>query len=197
MDPLSTGEMALRIGSAVCLGALVGLERERKHRPAGFRTMILISLGSAGFMLTGTEVIASVLREGASNNPTGSAAFGQAEISRALQGLMGGIGFLGAGAVIQNKRAVRGLTTAAAVWVTSCIGAASGMGLYKLAMMLSVATLFTLIVLERVEERYFPEPDDWDNGKKKREESDAGVGPARMRGEEPEQEVVVIRDFRE
>ncbi len=151
MDPLSTGELALRIGAAVGLGALVGLERERKRRPAGFRTMILISIGSAGFTLTGVEAIAAM-------SPTGP--FQAADVSRVLQGLIGGIGFLGAGAVIQNKKAVRGLTTAAAVWVTAAIGAACGLGLYKLAGILSFGTLFTLVVLEVVEERYFPDAGD-------------------------------------
>jgi putative Mg2+ transporter-C (MgtC) family protein len=73
---------------------------------------------------------------------------------------MGGVGFLGAGAVIQNKRAVRGLTTAAAVWVTACVGATCGMGLIKLGAVLAAFALFTLIVLELVENRYFPEPED-------------------------------------
>ncbi len=146
MDALPIGEMALRIGAAVGLAALVGLERERKHRPAGFRTMILISLGSAGFMLAGEEVVREF-----------QGATGQAEISRILQGLMGGVGFLGAGAVIQNKKAVRGLTTAAAVWVTAAVGAACGMGLYKLAGLVTFAQLFTLVILEHVEETYFPD----------------------------------------
>ena len=84
-------------------------------------------------------------------------ATGQAEISRILQGLMGGVGFLGAGAVIQNKKAVRGLTTAAAVWVTAAVGAACGMGLYKLAGLVTFAQLFTLVILEHVEETYFPD----------------------------------------
>lgn len=175
MESLSIGTIALRLGAAIILGALVGLERERKRRPAGFRTMILISIGSAGFMVLGIEGL-----RGFPNNT------GQAEISRVVQGLIGGIGFLGAGAVIQNKKAVRGLTTAAAVWVTAAIGAACGMGLYAIAVALSLAALFTLVVLEIFEERFFPEPEEWDehkkNGKKK-EEADVGEGAERMRGE--------------
>lgn len=170
MDTLSFFDIALRLGAAVGFGALLGLERERKHRPAGFRTMILISLGSAGFILVGLEALGSVQQLPPDVAPplnTSRSVFGQAEISRVLQGLLGGIGFLGAGAVIQNKKAVRGLTTAAAVWVTAAIGAACGLGLYKLATILSFGCLFTLIVLEHVEEAYFPEPneDDHKNGK--------------------------------
>lgn len=160
MDSITLGEMVARIGSALALGALVGLERERKHRPAGFRTMILVSMGSAAFMLIGAELVAKGDRS----------AIGQAELSRALQGLIGGIGFLGAGAVIQSKRAVRGMTTAAAIWVTAAIGAACGLGFHTLAAVVAVGTLFTLVVLELIEDRYFPDqessPDDWDAEKK-------------------------------
>ena len=124
MTHLSVAEILLRVGGALLCGALVGLERERKNRPAGFRTMILISLGSCGFILLAIEGIHGVSEEAIRNWPPGVALPGQAEVSRAIQGLMGGIGFLGAGAVIQNKRAVRGLTTAAAVWVVAALGAA-------------------------------------------------------------------------
>lgn len=163
MNSVSLGETAIRIGAALLCGALVGLERERKNRPAGFRTMILVSLGSCGFVLVGLESIAYFAQlqaaQGATGTPVGFVP-GQAEISRVLQGLIGGIGFLGAGAVIQSKRAVRGITTAAAVWVVAALGAACGMGFYPLAIMLAIATLFTLIVLEFVENRYFPDPND-------------------------------------
>lgn len=205
MDTLTGSEIAIRIGGALLCGALVGVERERKHRPAGFRTMILISLGSCGFVLLGQETAARIARDAAEHWPAGQALPGQAEMSRIIQGLMGGIGFLGAGAVIQNKKAVRGLTTAAAVWVVSALGAACGFGLYMLAAILSGATLFTLVVLDVVEDRYFPEPDDWNtkkngngsghsngNGNGRQAEldvgsdagSDAGYGAARVKGEE-------------
>jgi putative Mg2+ transporter-C (MgtC) family protein len=155
MDPLTVVDISIRLGTALGLGALLGLERERKNRPAGFRTMILISLGSAGFVLTGQMAIAEFANSSAAGEGLRSA-----DVSRVLQGLMGGVGFLGAGAVIQNKKAVRGLTTAAAVWVTACVGAACGLGLIKLAAVLAGFALFTLVVLEIVENKYFPEPDD-------------------------------------
>jgi putative Mg2+ transporter-C (MgtC) family protein len=160
MDAITLGETCLRLGCALGLGALMGLERERKNRPAGFRTMILISLGSAGFMLAGLEAI----RQGAPGPLT------SADISRVLQGLIGGIGFLGAGAVIQNKKAVRGLTTAAAVWVTACIGAMCGLGLYVLAGVLATGALFTLVILELFEDKYFP--DQREEDRKQAEQSE-------------------------
>ncbi|MFO0081246.1 MAG: MgtC/SapB family protein [Phycisphaerales bacterium] len=159
--------MAVRIGAALVCGALVGLERERKQRPAGFRTMILVSLGCCGFVLIGHESIAHLGADALAKLPPGAPAPGQAEMSRVLQGLMGGIGFLGAGAVLQSKRVIRGVTTAAAVWVVAALGAACAMGLYQLALMLSGATLFTLIVLDMVENRFFPEPNDWEDKDRK------------------------------
>ncbi len=157
MDYLQPVDIVARLGTALILGGALGLERERKNRPAGFRTMILISLGTAGFMIAGSEVIKAAAVE----NGTSLAG---ADISRVLQGLIGGVGFLGAGAVLQNKKAVRGLTTAAAVWVTACVGAAAGFGLYSLAVILSVMALFTLVVLEWVEDKYFPDPNEQVNG---------------------------------
>lgn len=195
MESLTTEQVAVRLLVALLLGALVGLERERKHRPAGFRTMILISLGSAGFVLIGHQSVAVMAAEWKDHaTATGvPVVSGPAEMSRVLQGLIGGIGFLGAGAVIQSKKAVRGITTAAAVWVTSAIGAACGLGLQSLAAMLAAATMFTLVVLEWVENRWFPDPEDgagWEgekkNGKQRppaTEVSDAGEGQARIRGD--------------
>lgn len=144
-------DMACRLGTALVLGGVLGLERERKNRPAGFRTMILISLGSAGYMIAAQEIIRMSV-------PALTPATSAAELSRVLQGLIGGVGFLGAGAVLQSKKTVRGLTTAAAVWVTACVGAAAGFGLYQLAILVSTLTLFTLVVLGWFEDKYFPEP---------------------------------------
>lgn len=171
MAPLSSTEIAIRVGAALLCGALVGIERERKQRPAGFRTMILISLGCCGFVLIGHESIAHFGAQALTQLPPGAPAPGQAEMSRVLQGLMGGIGFVGAGAVLQSKRVVRGVTTAAAVWVVAALGAACAMGLYQLAIILSGATLFTLVVLDVFENRFFPDPDDgrgWEDEKKHR-----------------------------
>jgi putative Mg2+ transporter-C (MgtC) family protein len=170
MVPLQPREIAVRILVALLCGALVGIERERKQRPAGFRTMILISLGCCGFVLIGHESIAHFGAAALAQMPPGTPAPGQAEMSRVLQGLMGGIGFMGAGAVLQSKRVVRGVTTAAAVWVVAALGAACGLGLYQLALLLSIATLFTLVVLDVVEHRFFPDPDDgrgWEDERKK------------------------------
>jgi putative Mg2+ transporter-C (MgtC) family protein len=165
---LTYPEIGLRLAAALVVGAIVGLERERKRRPAGLRTMILISLGSAAFMLAGMKALEAFPQTG------------QAEVTRLLQGLMSGIGFLGAGAVIQNKRAVRGLTTAAAVWVTAAGGAMCGLGQYAMVAMLAALALFTLVVLERVEDRFFPEPLD----DERRRDTDQSPAAGRLQGED-------------
>lgn len=148
MESLSLTEIALRLGAAILLGAAVGLEREWHRHRAGMRTMILISVGSGGFMLLGTEAFA---RDPLSDT-------GQAEISRVIQGLIGGIGFLGAGTIIQNKGTVYGLTTAATVFCVAAIGAASGLGLFAVAGLLAGSTLFTLTLLRVVEAKWIPTP---------------------------------------
>jgi putative Mg2+ transporter-C (MgtC) family protein len=147
MEAMSFGDMAMRLGAALLLSGLVGLERERKRHPAGLRTLMLVGLGSAGFVIAGHELIAGL----PANNQTG------AEMSRVIQGIVGGIGFLGAGSVIQSKGSVRGVTTAASVWVTSCIGLASGMGIYTLAASLSVFTVVTLALFTIVEDKIAPD----------------------------------------
>lgn len=161
MDSISATEMALRLGAAMVCGAVVGLERERKHRPVGLRTMILISIGSCGYMLIALEVLSLLSTQAgaaAAVGTDGSSIPVHPDISRVLQGLVTGIGFIGAGSIIQNRKTVKGLTTAAAAWVVAGLGAACGLGLYKLAAVLTGVVLFTLVVLAVVEQRVFPEP---------------------------------------
>jgi putative Mg2+ transporter-C (MgtC) family protein len=148
MQSIGVGEFAIRLLVAMCLGAVVGIDRERHNRGAGFRTMTLISLGSCGFMLIGHEALAQ----------TGNA--NSADISRIIQGLLAGIGFLCAGTVIHGDTRVKGLTTAAAAWCVSCVGVACGFGLFKIAGILSAGMLFTLIVLRSVERRAFGQHDE-------------------------------------
>lgn len=140
MDPISHLDTALRIAASLGLGATVGIERQLGKHPAGFRTMTLISIGSAAFVLI-------VLRVGSGGNTLGSDAAAQAT-SRVLQGLTTGIGFLGAGTIVRADKSVHGLTTAAAVWCVAAIGAACGLGELVLASMLTAAALITLVVLK-------------------------------------------------
>jgi putative Mg2+ transporter-C (MgtC) family protein len=145
----SVGEVALRLSAALAVGGAVGWERERHDKPAGLRTHILVSLGSATFMLLGFEV-------GGHLAPR----FGEAGLdpTRVLQGVVGGIGFLGAGAIIKSSGQVTGMTTAASVWIAGALGAAAGMGAYVVAVISTAFCLATLVLLMRFQ-RPHPQPD--------------------------------------
>lgn len=127
----SVTEVAIRLGVAVLFGALLGWDRERWNKPAGIRTHMLVSLGSATFTILGFEVGEHYSKDGF--DPT-----------RVLQGVVGGIGFLGAGAILQNRGQISGITTAASVWVAGALGAAAGVGAYVLALL---ATILAFAIL--------------------------------------------------
>jgi len=121
-------EMVLRLLLAVALGAIIGYQRERAGKPAGLRTHILICAGAALF------TVASLYGFGAAADP-----------ARVAAGIVAGIGFLGAGAIIRREEGVvAGLTTAATIWVVAAIGLAAGAGLYLVS---AVTTAVILIVL--------------------------------------------------
>ncbi len=103
----------VRLGLAALLGAVIGLQRERVHSTAGLRTHMLVSLGAAFFVLAAIE-----------------AGSDTADISRVIQGLVAGVGFLGAGAILKigDRGEVHGLTTAASIWLTAAVGTGSGLG---------------------------------------------------------------------
>lgn len=129
-----------RCGTAAFCGALIGLERELKGKPAGFRTNILICLGSAMYMAVGLLIVGA-------GGQTGS------DPARIAAQVVTGIGFIGAGAIIQERGRVTGLTTAATIWVVAAIGIVAGAGFPVLALISSAMVLVTLRVLRLVEER--------------------------------------------
>jgi len=120
----------LRLTLAVLLGGLIGYEREVSGKPAGLRTHMLVAMGSALFVLVPLQ-----------------AGVPLTDMSRVLQGLISGIGFLGAGAIIKlnSEEDVRGLTTAASIWTVAAIGVACGLGREATAV---IATLFGLAILQ-------------------------------------------------
>ena len=122
-------DVVLRLGAAVVVGALIGLDRELRGKPAGFRTVALVSLGSAMFVLTAV---------GGGGTPDAT--------SRAIQGIVTGVGFLGAGTIVrgQTQDSVKGLTTAASVWLAAATGIACGLALWPLVV---TASAFGLVVL--------------------------------------------------
>ena len=129
-------DVVLRLGAAMIAGALIGLDREIRNKPAGLRTLTLVSLGSAVFVLAAIA--------GGTGDST----------SRVVQGIVTGVGFLGAGVIVHGptEQSVRGLTTAAAVWLAAAIGVACGLAYWPLVL---VASTFGLVVLllEGVEDR--------------------------------------------
>lgn len=131
-------DASFRLLVAVVLGGLLGWDRERIGKPAGLRTHMMVTLGAALFVLLGVELLMeySARVEDAQLDPT-----------RVLQGVVGGIGFLGAGSIIQSRGGVEGVTTAASVWVTGAIGAGCGLGYYSLAAIVAGVSLVTLNVL--------------------------------------------------
>jgi putative Mg2+ transporter-C (MgtC) family protein len=134
-------DLFLRILLAAGLGAAVGLERELSDQPAGFRTHILVSLGAALFTVAGAYGVAALTGEPSTRfDPT-----------RVAAQVVTGIGFLGAGAIIQQGVNVRGLTTAASLWVTAAIGLAVGIGYYQAAIVTTVVAIVALVVLKPIE----------------------------------------------
>lgn len=127
-------DTAFRLVIASVLGALIGWERGRADKPADSRTMMLIAVGAAGFALVGVRVVA---------NQTPVAGI-QTDPTRVLAYIISGVGFLGAGAILHSKKAVRGLTTASSVWCTAAVGAACGLGEYVVAVVVSMIVLVTL-----------------------------------------------------
>ena len=133
LPTLHWGEALLRLALAALLGGLIGFEREMREREAGLRTHLLVSLGSALFTIVGAYGFNAFLNSGAS--------VVRADPTRIAAQIVTGIGFLGAGAIIRQGLSVRGLTTAATLWVVAAVGMAAGAGYY------SVAAITTGLVL--------------------------------------------------
>lgn len=147
MNPfvLSPLELTIRLLLSVLLGGLIGYERERNNRPAGFRTHILVCLGSTLLMLISAYGFAAFAgAKGVTIDPT-----------RLAAQVIPSIGFLGAGTILRNDFSVTGLTTAASLWVASAIGLAVGVGFYFGAMLVTCMVLLSLYILNKVEKRYF------------------------------------------
>ena len=135
-------DTAIRLGAAVLVGGLIGWNRQISGKPAGLRTHMLVSLGAALIVLIPVQ-----------SNPTHSAD----GLSRAIQGVATGIGFLGAGEILHrpsakgNGESVKGLTSAAALWTTAALGMVSGCGLWATSIIGTVLVLFILTVVQHLE----------------------------------------------
>jgi putative Mg2+ transporter-C (MgtC) family protein len=136
-DSESLARITLRLMIAMIFGAVIGIQRERAGKPAGLRTHMLVSSGTAVFVIASEEF---------GMNPD--------SISRVIQGLVTGIGFLGAGAILKiyDKREVEGLTTAAGIWMTAALGVAIGLGRFGLALVATVLAWMTLSLVRQLED---------------------------------------------
>lgn len=129
--------MFVPLAAAIVLGGLIGLEREIHRKPAGLRTNILICLGAAVFTLIGFELRLHY----------------DADIAKLLSGVVTGVGFIGAGVLIQDRQGVHGLTTASTIWLVTAIGILCGLRLYSLAVGVTVVALFILWLLSPLDRK--------------------------------------------
>lgn len=138
---VTTASSLYKLVLSLLLGSIVGFERKRKGQSAGVRTFALISMGATLAMILSIYVPQEYL--GLKNGDPG----------RIAAQVLSGIGFLGAGAIIQMKGSVRGLTTAAGIWMVATIGLAVGVGMYLLSFIATLLIMFILVILENVEHK--------------------------------------------
>ncbi len=139
-------ELLGRLLVAVAAGAVLGWEREWRQKPAGLKTHMLVTLGAAAFVLAALQFYEGL--EGA--------ALSGADMMKVVGGIVGGVGFLGAGSIMRSGGSVQGLTTAATIWLAAAIGVAVGFGYLLLAGMCVALALITLVAFELIEQRFFP-----------------------------------------
>jgi putative Mg2+ transporter-C (MgtC) family protein len=125
---VTTADLALRLVVATLVGAAVGLNRQLAGKPAGLRTHALVSLGAAAMIVVALDLA------GDSGTP-----------SRIMQGVIAGVGFIGGGVILHDRRSVHGLTTAASIWVVASAGLAAGSGQWVTALLVPLLALFVLI----------------------------------------------------
>src|SRR5438552_10012519 len=146
LPTLNWDESLLRLALAAILGGLIGVERELREREAGLRTHLLVALGSALFTIVGAYGFHSFLASGQS--------VVRADPTRIAAQIVTGIGFLGAGAIIRQGLSVRGLTTAATLWVVAAVGLAAGAGYYSGAVITTIVALVALGPLRTLGHRF-------------------------------------------
>jgi len=136
-------DMLMRLLVASGLALCLGLERELRGKPAGLRSHMLVSLGSSAFIIVGMSVLFA----------TGQGEDRSASIdpNRVVEGVIGGIGFLGAGSIIRSGAHIQGITTGASIWLAGAIGVAAGINNFPLAIMVTIMGLVIMVALGRLE----------------------------------------------
>ncbi len=141
-------DIVLRIGASAVIGGVVGLQREYKRNSAGFRTHMLVAIGASIAMLTNEMLLRK---------------FGDVsnmDVSRMASYVISGIGFLGAGSIIKERKGIKGLTTAAGLWVTACLGITAGAGFYWAALIGSAFVFIIIAVFKLIEKKLFKKKRD-------------------------------------
>ncbi len=141
-------DIGLRLLMAAAVGCVVGIERERKNRPAGMRTHVLVCVGSALVAIIERLMIADALSINLAD-PTINTGI-NVSIGRFSVGVLSGIGFLGAGTIFTSQKKIAGLTTAASLWCVACLGLAAGMGYYLLSGAGCALVMVTLTLMQRM-----------------------------------------------
>jgi putative Mg2+ transporter-C (MgtC) family protein len=140
---VSNKEIIIRLLIALIIGGLTGLEREKSHQFAGFRTHILVSVGSCITALTSLALFHDY------------SSYANIDPARLTAQVLSGIGFLGAGAILKTSNGIRGLTTAAGIWATACIGITVGYGYYVLSISAWLFVMVTLYILKNIDKVLF------------------------------------------
>ena len=141
-EPLSFWQMLIRIVASVLFGAIIGIEREMKNRPAGMRTHVLVCLGATLIGLVEQQTVAHVVSLGASQV--------NVSVGRLTAQIVSGVGFLGAGTIIIADRRISGLTTAASLWCAACLGLAVGAGFTTMALVACLVVMIVLKLMQRI-----------------------------------------------
>ena len=141
-NPFSPAELILRIFVAILIGCIVGSEREYKNRPAGLHTHVLVCLGACTIAL-----VECIFMHDVDNSTTGHITFNFGRMSAQV---ISGIGFLGAGTIFMAERRIGGLTTAASLWNTACLGLAAGYGYYWMSIIGCALVLCILLILQKI-----------------------------------------------
>lgn len=137
---LNIWQICMRLLCAMLVGTVIGMEREYTHRPAGMRTHILVALGACAVMIIGQLIFSQYHAFGSTPDP-----------ARLGAQVITGVGFLGAGTIMREGASVKGLTTAASLWVVACLGLAAGGGYYGVALVGMVLVFITLTIFEMLQ----------------------------------------------
>lgn len=143
---LTISDILIRLGLAVLTGFVVGLERERHHRPAGIKTHILVCMGATIVSLIQIEMLHDIVKQVTGNPDLANVL--KSDYGRLGAQVISGIGFLGAGTIMRTRGSIRGLTTAATLWLVACVGLGIGMGYYKISV-ISIALVMAVMLGSR------------------------------------------------